>query len=111
MVALGVSFGPRTPEALFEEVVRLPSVVRELELSMARCAVHWILTMTESHYQELYRTALSSGWAPGISDNQCDELKADCAAFAREMADTALKDLELLPQDESEAPGVPRPPS
>jgi hypothetical protein len=33
----------------------------------------------------------------------------DCAAFAREMADAALKDLELLPQDESEAPGVPGP--
>jgi hypothetical protein len=55
--------------------------------------------------------ALSSGWAPGISDDQCDELEADCAAFAREMADAALKDLELLSQDESEAPGVPGPPS
>jgi hypothetical protein len=35
-------------------------------------------------------------------------LEEDCAAFAREMADVALKDLELL-QDESEAPGVPGP--
>jgi hypothetical protein len=26
-------------------------------------------------------------------------LEEDCAAFAREMADAALKDLELLPQD------------
>jgi hypothetical protein len=52
---------------------------------------------------------LSGGWAPGISDDQCDELEVDCAAFAREMADAALKDLELLPQNESEAPGVPGP--
>jgi hypothetical protein len=31
-------------------------------------------------------------------------LEEDYAAFAREMADAALKDLELLPQDELEAP-------
>jgi hypothetical protein len=111
MVTLGVSFGSRTPETLIEEVGRLPGVVRELELFTAHHAVHWILTMVESHYQGLDRMALSGGWAPGISDNQCDELEADCAAFAREMADAALKDLELLPQDESEAPGVPGPPS
>jgi hypothetical protein len=86
-------------------------VVRELELSTARRAVHRILAMIESHYQGLDRTTLSGGWAPGISDDQCDELEADCAAFAREMADATLKDLELLPQDESEAPGVPGPPS
>jgi hypothetical protein len=55
--------------------------------------------------------ALSSDWAPGISDDQCDELEADRATFAREMADAALKDMELLPQDELEAPGVPGPPS
>jgi hypothetical protein len=48
---------------------------------------------------------------PGISDDQCDELEVDCAAFARGMADAALKDLEMLPQDELEAPRVPRPPS
>jgi chromosome segregation ATPase len=111
MVALGVSFGPRTLETLIEEVDRLPGVVRELELSTARRVVHRILAMIESHYQGLDRTALSGGWAPGIFDDQCDELEADCAAFAREMADTALKDLELLPQDESGAPGVPAPPS
>jgi hypothetical protein len=67
--------------------------------------------MFESHYQGLDRTALSGGWAPGISGDQCNELEEDCAAFARDMADTALKDLELLPQDESEAPGVPEPPN
>jgi predicted unusual protein kinase regulating ubiquinone biosynthesis (AarF/ABC1/UbiB family) len=101
MVALGVSFGPRTLETLIEEVGHLPGVVRELELSTARRTVHRILAMIESHYQGLDRTTLSSGWAPGISDDQCDELEADCTAFAREMADAALKDLELLPQDES----------
>jgi hypothetical protein len=37
MVALDVSFGPRTPEMLIEEVGRLPGVVRELELSTAPC--------------------------------------------------------------------------
>jgi hypothetical protein len=92
-----------------QEVDHLPSVVRELELSTARRAIHRVLAMIESHYQGLDRTALSGGWAPGISDNQCDELEADCAAFAREMADAALKDLELLPQNESGAPGVPGP--
>jgi hypothetical protein len=56
----------------------------------------------------LDRMALSGGWAPGISDDQCDELEVDCATFAREMSDAALKDLELLPPDELEAPGVPR---
>jgi hypothetical protein len=52
---------------------------------------------------------LSGDWAPGASDEQCDEIEEDCAAFSREMANTTLKDLELLPQDESEAPGGPRP--
>jgi hypothetical protein len=111
MVALDVSFGPRTPETLIEEVGHLPGVVRELELSTAHRAVHRILTMIESHYQGLDHTALSGGWAPGISDDQCDELEADCAAFAREIADATMKDLELLPQDKSEAPGVPGTPS
>jgi hypothetical protein len=41
--------------------------------------------------------ALSGGWAPGISDDQCNELEEDCAAFARDMADAALKDMKLLP--------------
>jgi hypothetical protein len=111
MVVLGVSVGPRTPEALIERVGRLPGVVRELELLTARRAVHRILAMIESHYQGLDRTTLSGGWAPGISDNQCDELETDFTAFAREMADATLKDLELLPQDELEAPGVLGPPS
>jgi hypothetical protein len=109
MAALGVSLGPQTPETLIEEVGHLPDVVRELELSKARRAVHRVLTMIESHYQGLDRIALSGGWAPGIFDDQCDELAVDCTAFAREMADAALKDLELLPQNESEAPGVPGP--
>jgi hypothetical protein len=39
--------------------------------------------------------ALSGGWALGISDTQCDELERDCASFARDMADAALKGLEL----------------
>jgi hypothetical protein len=111
MAELGVPLGPRMPETLIEEVGRLPGVVRELELSTAHRAVHRVLTMFESHYQGLDRTALSGGWAPGISDDQCDELEEDCVAVAREMADTALKDLELLPQNESEDPGVPGPPN
>jgi hypothetical protein len=91
------------------EVGRLPGVVRELELSTDRRAVHRVLTMIELHYQGLDRMALSGGWAPGIPDTQCDELEVECATFAREMADAALKDLELLPQNESEAPGIPGP--
>jgi hypothetical protein len=67
--------------------------------------------MFESHYQGLDRTTLSDGWALGVSDDQCDEPEEDCTTFAREMADATLKDLELLPQDESEAPGVPGPPN
>jgi hypothetical protein len=38
-------------------------------------------------------------------------LEEDYTAFAREMAAAALKDLELLPQDESEAPRVFGPPN
>jgi hypothetical protein len=63
--------------------------------------------MFESHYQGLDRMALSGGWAPGISDDQCDELEEDCTAFACDMAAAALKDLELLPRDELEDPEVP----
>jgi DNA repair exonuclease SbcCD ATPase subunit len=111
MVAFGVSFGPWTPETLIEEVGRLPSVVWELELSTARHVVHRILAMIESHCQGLDHTALSGSWALGIPGDQCDELEQDCAAFAREMADAALKDPELLPQDEPEAPKVPGPPN
>jgi hypothetical protein len=109
MVGLGVSLRPMTPETLIEEVGRLPGVVRKLELSTARRAVHRVLSMFESHYQELDRMALSGGWAPSISDDQYDELEEDCAAFTRDMADAALKDLELLPRDESEDPEVPGP--
>jgi hypothetical protein len=111
MAELGVAFGPRTPETLIEEVGHLPDVVRELELSTAHRAVHRVVAMFESHYQGLDHTTLSGSWAPGVSDDQCDELEEDCAAFTREMADAALKDLELLPQNESEAPGVPGPPN
>jgi hypothetical protein len=85
--------------------------VRELELSTARRAVHRVLAMFESHYQVLDHTTLSGGWAPGISDEQCDELEEECIALARETADATLKDLELLPQDESETPRVPGPPN
>jgi DNA repair exonuclease SbcCD ATPase subunit len=111
MVMLRVSFGPRTLEKLIEEVGRLPGVVRELELSTARHAVHRILAMINSHYQGLDRTALSGGWAPGIPDDQCVALEQDCAVFAHEMADAAMNDLELLPQDEPEAPEVLGPPN
>jgi hypothetical protein len=58
---LDMSFGPRTPETLIDEVSHLPGVVRELELSTARRAVHRILAMIESHYQGLDRMALSGG--------------------------------------------------
>jgi hypothetical protein len=111
MAGLGMSLGPRTPEMLIEEVGCLPGVVRELEFSTTRHAVHRVLAMFESHYQGLDRTVLSGNWAPSICDDQCDELEEDYAAFACDMADTALKDLELLPQDESEAPGVLGPPN
>jgi hypothetical protein len=109
MAGLGVPLGPVMPETLIEEVGRLPDVVRGLELSTARRAVHRVLAMFESHYQGLDHTALSGGWAPGISDDQCNELEEDCTAFARDMADVTLKDLELLPRDESEDPDVPGP--
>jgi hypothetical protein len=108
---LCVPLGPRTPETLIEEVGRLPGVVRELELSTAHHVVHRVLAMIESHYQGLDRTTPSGGWAPGVFDDQCDELEVDCAAFTHEMADAALKDLELLPQNKLEAPGVPGPPN
>jgi hypothetical protein len=57
--------------------------------------------MFESHYQGQDRTTLSGSWAPGISDDQCDELEEDCATFARDMADATLKDLEQLPRNET----------
>jgi hypothetical protein len=100
MVGLGVSLGPMTPEMLIEEVGCLPSMVRELELTTAQRAA-LVLTMFESHYQGLDRMGMSGSWAPGISDDPCDELEEDYAAFARDMADATLKDLEQLPRDES----------
>jgi hypothetical protein len=41
---------------------------------------------------------------PGISDTQCDETEEDCAIFARNMADAALKELDLLLEDAPEDP-------
>jgi hypothetical protein len=67
--------------------------------------------MFESHYQGLDHMVLSSDWAPSISDVQCDELEEDCASFARDMADAALKDLELQPQDAPEDPEASEPSS
>jgi hypothetical protein len=61
MVVLGVSFGPRTPKTLVEEVGRLHGMARELELSTARRAIHQTLAMIKSHYQGLDRTELSGG--------------------------------------------------
>jgi hypothetical protein len=61
MAGLGVSLGLVTLEMLIEEVGRLPGVVRELELTMVRRAVHRVLAMFESHYQGLDRMALSGG--------------------------------------------------
>jgi hypothetical protein len=95
MTGLGMSLGPVLPDALVEQVGHLPNVFRELELSTARRAVHRVPSMFESHYQGLDRMALSGGWALGISDTQCDELERDSASFARDMADAALKGLEL----------------
>jgi hypothetical protein len=65
--------------------------------------------MFEFHYQGLDHMALSGGWVPGIFDEQCNELEEDCAPFACDMADAALKDLEMLPQDASEDPEAPEP--
>jgi hypothetical protein len=67
--------------------------------------------MFKSHYQGLDHMALSGGWALSISDEQCDEMEEDCAPFARDMADVALKDLELLPQDALEDLEAPEPSS
>jgi hypothetical protein len=109
MAGLGVPLGLVVPETLVEEVGRLLGVVRELELAIARQTVHRVLTMFESHYEGLDCMAPRGGWAPGISDAQCDELEEDCASFARDMANAALKDFELLPQDPLEDSGGPEP--
>jgi hypothetical protein len=84
-------------------------VIKELVLSTARRVVHRVLAMFESHYQGLDRMALSGGWAPDISDTQCDKVEEDCASFTRDMVNAALKDLELLPEDAPEDPGCSRP--
>jgi hypothetical protein len=86
MARLGMLLGPMLPETLVAEVGHLPDVIRELELSTAWRAVHRVLAMFDSHYQGLDHMALSGGWAPGISDMQCDELEIDYASFARDMA-------------------------
>jgi hypothetical protein len=61
MVGLGVSLRPVLPEMLVAEVGWLPDVIRELELSTARRAVHRVLAMLESHYQGLDQMVLSGG--------------------------------------------------
>jgi hypothetical protein len=81
---------------------RLVEEVKDLELSTARKAVHRVLAIFKSHYQGLDRMEMSGGWAPGISDKQCDELEEDCIAFTCDMADAALKGLDLLPEDAPE---------
>jgi hypothetical protein len=111
MAGLGVSLGPGTLETLVEEVGRLPDVVQKRELVTTQRAVHRVRAMFESHYHGLDRMVLSGGWAPGISDTQRDELEEDRASFARDMADAAQKDLELLPQDAPEDPEAPEPSS
>jgi hypothetical protein len=64
--------------------------------------------MFESHYQQMDRIALSGGWAR-VSPTTYVTNWRKTAAFAHNMADAALKDLELLPQDEPEDPEVPGP--
>jgi hypothetical protein len=97
-----VPFGPMLPDRLLEEVERLLEVVKERELSTALRVVHRVLAMFDLHYQGLDRMALSGGWAPGSSDEHCDQLKEDCTSFARDMADVAVKDLDLIPRDAPE---------
>jgi hypothetical protein len=68
MAGLGMLLMPVLPDTLAEEVGRLPGVIRELELSTTRRAVHQVLTMFEVHYQGPDRMALSGGWSPDISN-------------------------------------------
>jgi hypothetical protein len=111
MIGLYVPFAPMLLDRLLKEVRRLPEVIRERELSTARRAVHRVLAMFESHYQGLDCTTLSGGWAPSISDTQCDKLEEDCTAFARDMPATALKDPDLRPGDAPKDPESFRPSS
>jgi hypothetical protein len=61
VAGLGVSLGLVLPDTLVEEVGCLSDVIRELELSTARRAVHRVLAMFKSHYQGLDSMALSGG--------------------------------------------------
>jgi hypothetical protein len=70
-----------------------------------------VLAMFDPHYQGLDRTALGGDWAPGISDAHCDQLEEDCADFARDMADSSMKDLNLLSRDAPKDPERSRPSS
>jgi hypothetical protein len=97
------------PNTLLEEVERLPEVIKERELSTSRRVVHWVLAMFNSHYQGLDRMALSSGWAPGSSNEYCDRLEEDCASFAYDMTDTAMKDPDLILGDAPEDQESSRP--
>jgi hypothetical protein len=111
LLEFGAPGGPTLAERLLEEVSHYPEMIKERELSTAQRAVHRVLAMFESHYLGLDRMVLSGGWAPGISDAQFDELEEDYATFARDMADAALKDLDLLPEDTPEVLESSRPSS
>jgi hypothetical protein len=43
--------------------------------------------------------ALSGGWALGSFNMHCDQHKEGRASFARDMADVAMKDPDLIPRD------------
>jgi hypothetical protein len=106
---LGVPVELMLPDTLMKQVECLPEVVKGWELSTARKVVHRVLAMFDSHYQGLDRMALSGVWAPGSSDDHYDQLKEDRAAFARAMADVAMKDLDLIPRDIPEVQDDSRP--
>jgi hypothetical protein len=53
VAGLGVTLGPMKPEMLIKEAEQLLGVVRELDLTTARRAVHRVLAMFKSHYQGL----------------------------------------------------------
>jgi hypothetical protein len=109
LTKLGVSVRLMLPETLLKEVERLPEVVKERELSTARRVVHRVLALFDSHYQGLDCMALSGSWAPGSSDEHCDQLEEDCASFACDMVDATMKDLDLIPRDTPEDQESSRP--
>jgi hypothetical protein len=74
LTKLGVSVRLMLPETLLKEVERLPEVVKERELSTAQRVVHRVLALFDSHYQGLDCMVLSGSWAPGSSDEHCDQL-------------------------------------